>query len=390
MHKILIFNIFILFTLGSYAQHQQDSVIQQVLQNNRMLQALTQSTQADKQANKSGIFLQNPEAGFNYLWGSPEGVGNRIDWRVTQSIEFPTSYVFKHKMATAKNTLADAMLKSEEKNLVYETKLLCIQLTYLNARQTELNKQWVNAQKIVQSYKTKYDIGEANILEYNKAELNLLDAQQEMSLNEIERNAALSRLATLNAGNPLVYTDSTFGVANIPADFELWYSEMAPQNPEINEWKNETQLSTLEHKLAIAQTLPALEVGYMSEKTDVDQFSGLSVGISIPVWQNVRKIKSAGMKKDAVQMLENEKTIALHAEAYSLYQKAYTLNRIVNDYRQKMSSINSTELLLKTLERGEISLIQYITEISFYNEVRNKQLLLEKELHETLAELGRY
>jgi len=136
--------------------------------------------------------------------------------------------------------------------------------------------------------------------------------------------------------------------------------------------------------------LPALEVGYMSEKTDADQFSGLTVGISIPVWQNVRKIKSAGMKKDAVQMLETEKTIGLHAEAYALYQKAYTLNRIVNDYRQKMSSINNTELLLKTLERGEISLIQYITEISFYNEVRNKQLLLEKELHETLAELNRY
>ncbi|MBK6964392.1 MAG: hypothetical protein IPH20_10765 [Bacteroidales bacterium] len=39
--------------------------------NNTTLSALRKSVEAEKLGNRTGIYLQNPEAGFNYLWGVP-------------------------------------------------------------------------------------------------------------------------------------------------------------------------------------------------------------------------------------------------------------------------------------------------------------------------------
>ena len=54
--------------------------------------------------------------------------------------------------------------------------------------------------QIANAYKSKFDIGEANILDYNKARINLLNITKEVESNEIERNALLSELARLNGG----------------------------------------------------------------------------------------------------------------------------------------------------------------------------------------------
>ena len=66
------------------------------------------------------------------------------------------------------------------------------------------------------------------------------------------------------------------------------------------------------------------------------------------------------------------------------------LNKTVEDYRSDLSRYNNSSLLQKALDQGEITLIDYLMELSYYNDSVDKLLKMEKELNRSIAELYRY
>ena len=74
----------------------------------------------------------------------------------------------------------------------------------------------------------------------------------------------------------------------------------------------------------------------------------------------------------------------------ALHTKATGLQKNANDYRLNLQVYDNTELIKKALDKGEISLIDYILEFSIYYESLNTILELERDLNKTLAELKQY
>ena len=101
--KVLLGISITAFSFSLFSQNSVELVLDQVTKNNTMLVALRKSLDARKIGNKTGIYLQNPEIGFNYLWGSPSANGNRTDFNITQSFDFPTVYGFKNDISDLKN-----------------------------------------------------------------------------------------------------------------------------------------------------------------------------------------------------------------------------------------------------------------------------------------------
>lgn len=73
-----------------------------------------------------------------------------------------------------------------------------------------------------------------------------------------------------------------------------------------------------------------------------------------------------------------------------LHAKAIGLQNNANDYKSKLQTFDSSKLLKKALDKGEITLIDYILELSIYYESINKLLRSELEMNKTLAELNQY
>ena len=105
-----------------------------------------------------------------------------------------------------------------------QTRLVCNNLIYHNALKSELSGRIINAKKIASSFKSKFETGDAGILEYNKAQVNLLNLVKDAESAEIERNALLSELQNLNGGFLIEFTDSVYPVQSFATDFEQWYS----------------------------------------------------------------------------------------------------------------------------------------------------------------------
>ena len=138
MKKIIFILAAIEATFSLRAQTNIDDVLKAVEQNNTTLQALRQTADAQKLENRTGLTLPDPEVGFNYLWGSPSGVGNRKDASVSQSFDIATVSGLKGKVAREKNELVEWQYKSDRMNILLEAKQYCLDLIYYNALLEEL------------------------------------------------------------------------------------------------------------------------------------------------------------------------------------------------------------------------------------------------------------
>ena len=186
--KAIIITVISMITscFSLFAQNSIDAVLSEVEKNNTTLSALRMQVDAQKIGNKTGIYLQNPEFEFNYLWGNPDDIGNRTDITVTQSFDFPSAYSYKKHISDARNEQVELEYQKQKKSILLQTRLICMDLIYNNALQEpNLARRVTNAQTIADAYQAKFEKGESNIIENNKAQLNLLNIRKEA---EVTRN----------------------------------------------------------------------------------------------------------------------------------------------------------------------------------------------------------
>ncbi|HKL72125.1 MAG TPA: TolC family protein [Marinilabiliaceae bacterium] len=390
--KISSIAIICIIVLGAsiHAQNQVGNVLDAVEKNNLTLSALRKSAEAQRLENKTGNYLQNPEVEINYLWGNPSSVGNRTDFNVTQSFDFPTAYRYRNQISNIKNEQVELEYEKQRRELLSQARLVCYDLIYMNALQMELSERVQHAKSISKSYQAQLEAGESNILEYNKAQLNQLNLLQELELLSYEREQLLADLISLNGGKEIKFTESRFPTVEIPLDFKEWYNHAEQINPMLNWLKREVEQSEKQVRLNRSMSLPKFHAGYMSEKIVGEEFSGFSVGISIPLWENKNKVKYAKIKTLALEEVANDHKVRLYNQLNSIHKKASELQKSAKNYQEKLQQFNSTELLKKALDQGEISLIDYLLEFSIYYESIKTSLKMERELNVTVAELNKY
>lgn len=373
-----------------YGQNTVENVLADIERNNTGLLALKKKVEADKIGNSTGIFLSNPEFGFNYLYGNPNAAGNRTDINIKQTFDFPTAYSFKGRIADSRNIQVELEYKKQLITLLYRARLLCIDLMHANALKKEYDRRLSFARSIASSFKIKLDKGEAGILEYNKAQLNLLNVRKEVEKNDINRNFFISELTALNGGISVNLDEAVYSELIIPDDFENWYLQAEQNNPVLSWLEQEIEITGMQEKLNIAMSLPKISAGYMSEKVVGQQFQGITAGISIPLWENKNTVKYAKAKAIAVQSIESDNKVVFYSQLKTQHTKVKALQKNADDYRISLESLDNSALLKKSLDMGEISLTEYFYEISLYYESISTLLEVEKELNKAVALLSQY
>lgn len=390
MKKILVVSIIIVWTGNLLSQTSVDLVLKEVEKNNTSLMAMRKTMDAEKIGNKTGLYLPNPEVEFNYLWGNPSAIGNRTDFSVKQSFDFPTAYGYKSQISELKNEQAELEYSKHRSEILHQTRVICAKLIYHNALHRELNLRYTNARSIADAYEARLKAGDVGVIEYNKAQINLLNVKKELESNEIEQNALLLELAALNGGLLMDFTDTLFSNLSVPSSFEQWFASVEAGNPELQWMKHETAIASGEVKLSTAMNLPKLQAGYMSETVIGQQFQGVTVGITIPVWENKHTVTYARARSNAVQSLENDARSSFYLEMKARYSHAVALQTTIDDFRSKLVLYGNSELLDKAFKAGEISLSEYMYELSFYYESIQNLLEMELKLNLTLLELYKY
>lgn len=362
-------------------------ILDEIEQNNPTLRAIRQEVDAQKLSNRTGVFLENPEVEYNHLWGDPTSMGHRNDVRISQPFDFPTVYANRSKLAKAQNSQAEIQYDAARMDILLEAKLYCIDAEYYRTVIAEMENRLRTAESLAEATSVKLRTGDGTVMEENKARLNLVAVRNEIELNKVELDAALAGLKRLNGGKAIDFAgDMSTGVL-LPDNTEEWTKELAVRNPSIRDLIADIEVSRREIQLNRSASLPKFSAGFMSEKVVGEHFKGVTVSMSIPLWENRNTVRAARARYTAAQSLATAEEQKYTEELRILYDKAQRLSRIAENGHRSLESFVRIDLLEKALDAGEISVLDYLVETGLYYEVMDQTLSATRELRRTLAEL---
>ena len=143
-------------------------------------------------------------------------------------------------------------------------------------------------------------------------------------------------------------------------------------------------------KKSKAEWFPSLNIGYGAEIGKDESEHGPSIGLSLPLWHNKGSVKSAKLQAEAAEsMLMNEKEVTYNY-LYSLFAKVKALQNNVGALAESMQQFDSQALLLKSFEKGEMNLVDYLLEVEYYQNAVLELYSAQYEMNASMIELKSY
>ncbi|MBK9333115.1 MAG: TolC family protein [Ignavibacteria bacterium] len=379
-----------LLQTGVYSQSNIDNVLKEISKNNKSIIANTQLQESRKLEYQTGQSLYNPFVEVTNLFGQSGDNGSQLEFKLIQSFDFPTSYSKRNKVSGLKIQQTDFEKQIMRREILLEAKLTCIELICLNKKKIQMLKRVETAGSLLNLYQTKLEKGEGNILDVNKSKINLLNLKTDLVLIENEIEELNEKLTGLNAGNIIVFADTSYPVTQVIPQFEILENEIEISDPSIKSLQQEKLISQSQVELSKSLSLPKFEVGYYYLGLRDTKYNGIHFGISIPLWENNYRT-DYHRSKTLYSNLEIEAHLNDHLyEIKKLYGKYETLKEAMTGYRETLVSSDNVDILNKALIAGEITSINYFLEAQYLYTSFDKFLELEKEYNIIIAELYKH
>lgn len=390
--------ILALAPLSTYAQNASSDAtdfsawqnsLEEIASNNVQIQAYRSQLQAQQAANGAALRLPDPEAEVAYLFGSPKGIPNRTNVSLTQTLDWNVILGRKRALAEADNQVALQTYRSALQRVLADADRALTSVVYSNRLCCELTLRDSIARDILKLYDEKFQRGDISQLEYNKVRLNASMSQAELARAESERMQAQLALQALNGGKPLDFSSASypFSAQSLPPmDGLLQMAQLS--SPAVAAAQAAIVQSQAQERVARAEALPQLTVGFQGEYIRQNNYSGLSVGFTLPLWGNARQ----RVRQAQVQTVANELSLAdaqqqLSQAIRQQYAQAQALQRTADELQEGLSLTSNDRLLRRSLELGQISLLDYLLEVSFYYSARTAQLEAERDAQLALSQL---
>lgn len=374
---------------SGYAQRSIDEILRQIESASPEMQAQRELTSALKTEAKTGKYLSNPTVEMENLWGGAERAYN-AELTVAQAFDFPTAYASRNKIARMQSSLYDNQQAAFRQQFLLDAELLCIDIIHLT-RLDELYRQRLDrAVQMNDVYRKKMESGGANMMEYNKTNIELIDAQTQFDMNTAELQAKRRQLGTLT-GNP----DDTFADLQYPSRETLSPFEQISQgyldgNPQIESLKNEVDINQRTVTLNRALSLPQFEVGYRHNFGVEGRYKGFLVGLSVPLFERKNTVKAAKARVSSSNVQLESTRRNLTSEVRRLYDQTLSLQRSIDATRKLISNLKALETLDKALDAGQINIIDYLTESAVILQSKERLYQLERDYQAAAAQLFRY
>ena len=389
--KILTAICMSIFAVQVQAQTGLETVLSDIAKNNKTLQTQAKYWDAQKLQYNTGITLYDPVVSYDYMRGNPNAIaGNQTDITVVQRFDFPTVYGKRRKLADEQSKQADFTLTANMQQILLEAKKAYIELVYLNKLKGKIEERKTKIEKFLNDFQTKLDKGEGNVLDVNKAKLQLIEINKDYQLNISTINQLIQKLTELNGGIEIAFTETDYPDYPPVPLFEELEKEIENIDPVRKYLEQQKVIAQKQIEVTKAMTLPKLDAGYHYQGILGQNFHGARIGVSIPLWENKNRVKQSQAELSVADVQLDEHINEHYYDIKQLYEKYINLQKTVEDYQNVLSNINSVQLLDKALRFGEITTIQYFLEVSYFYTATNNFLLAEKEYNEVIAELYRY
>ncbi|MBK9338621.1 MAG: TolC family protein [Lewinellaceae bacterium] len=358
--------------------------------NNRSLAADRQFWEAKKLEYKTGLTLPNPTVQGQYLFGSPAAAGDQTDIFIVQPFDFPTTYKKRRELAAEQGAISTSEIAARRREVLQEAKLVCLEMVWRNKLATQYERRKSDLEKLRSDFQTKLDRGDGNILDVNKTRLQLLEINQLQQENAVELQKLQTHLIELNGGEALIFQDTIYPPLPEIATFEQVEKAYEAADPQRQTLEQERRIAEKQLELSRTWQLPKFEAGYHYQGILGQRFSGIHAGMTLPIWEQKHRAEA-----QQAQVLFADLQLQSHLnehffEIKELYERQAALKKSLDEYRSAIASVSNVALLDKALRLGEITVIEYFLETSFYQNALLHFLKTEHEYHAAVSELMQY
>lgn len=362
-------------------------------------QAESASLIAEKSSLKAEVVPSDPEVEFEYLW--PSSAGEQGRWSAGVSQELPD---FRRMGATRRVVRAIDSLDIAQRMAVgaeamYEAEQKLISLVGARRELMMLQEIHENLDSLTAAYTRAWEKGEVSILDLNKIKIE--HARASAADDEAQGNVAAltAEIVALSGGE--IKQDWLDSLTDYPmyqlpvaghgcSPDEGIMEPVVRNSPQYRVMEAREKVALEKINLASKERFPKLTLGYVHAYEEGTHFNGLSAGLTLPVF-------SRGSSLDAVtaegmaEMLGNEmKLREMVASANADCRRAHMLERQLAMLGPAVENTNNIRLLKMALEGGEITLLEYLQETSYFVDAAREYNAARLEYALTLASLARW
>lgn len=349
MRKMILLLFFLINNL--YAQTEQtitlsvDRAEEIALQNNPEYQFQLKKVEAQRGIYWSEMMPDNLEIGVEIeeipTGQSSSSYGERRLF-ITQLIDFPTNYYFRHQVLKAEIEREMLQLELVKRDLSFNVKeaywnlVLQNELVWLAQQNLELSRDFFEKSKRC------YELGETDRLTMLKAKVNLGGAQKKLQAARMDVETAVSALKSILGIKPhelgqLVLIDSLPEIITIFSRDQ--FRQDLQNNPALIMAQISKKAAVNAKHLAFGNLLPQVSLSYFKQEIDKNDFWGGELSLSVPLW--FMKQKGLIQQRKAEQNMANYFHIAEQLRLQREFEQTVTqLKKAANEVR-----LFQTELL---------------------------------------------
>lgn len=384
--KLIIFLILIMSVASIGNSQSFDSLLYTVNKSNPKMLTLNKLLETEYELSKTGLYPENPFFSYGYLFGSPSVTGNQTELEISQSFKLPGYYIAKNAMQVANYEYKASIVEQNKREILYDFSITFFDLVYLIKHSTFLEELVRNSEELIGFLKLNYEKGEISKNVYDNAMINHIALKNEYSDTKSKIKSKKEEMKLM----------SEFDVESLNYEYpKNWIlsnenelkSRIQENNLMLKSAKNLIAESEAKIKFEKINRLPSLMASYKSENILNQKLQGFQLGISIPLWENKNKVSSSSLNNELALLQFNLIEKETNLQIKNLYNEAenkYDAWKNMNDFIENQKISENTVKLFKS---GEISLLEFITELKLYIDAMKLYYSTEKEYYMKLAEI---
>lgn len=389
MIRISFTILFLILAQLANGQVSLKAVLDSIAVNNLQIKASSQNRDAEVVWAKTGISPDDPTIDYGYFPGSNQEIGTKSTLNVMQSFYFPTVYSRKKTGANLSAEKSGEIHRLKSLQILNQAASNYIELVYLTKYTDELKKRVSDAENAKTLSEKRIKSGDANQLELNKARIEALHWSNELRTNSTRRNEKWQLLVTMNGGKPLTASNPEYPLWQLlPVD--TVYSMATQKDPLLKALGYDQKITVNNVKLQNSLWIPQFKAGYGQETITQGTYRGIQAGISIPIWQNKNNVKYARLQQQSTESNLAAYLQQLKTTIEARYKVVSSLKTTVDEYGKVIESVNSQELLNRSLQLGNISILEYYRELSGWYETFDRYMTSVRDYYSEMVYLMQF
>jgi outer membrane protein TolC len=389
MIRIALILLFASIVQLTSAQVSLQVVLDSIAVNNLQIKASSENRDAEAAFARTGLSPSDPQVEYGYFPGNNSEIGTKSTLSVSQSFYFPTVYSHKRTNAKLSGEKSGELHRFNTRFILTEAASLYLELTYLNKYLLELNQRAADAEKVNTLVEKRFQSGDANQMEINKARIEAFRWTNELSINKARKAEKEQLLTAMNGGKSFAFNSPEYPLwPLLPVDSII--SDAFQNDPLLKTMGYQKQMAANNVKLQQSLWLPQFKAGYGQETILDGSYRGVQAGISIPLWQNKNTVNYARLQQQSAESSEIAYREQLQSTISAKYQVVESLKNNLDDYQRLVKSIQNHDLLQKSLNSGNISVLEYYRELSAWYETYDLYLVSAKNYYLEIVYLKQY